>query len=30
MKKPYLKIKPIKNGTEIDHITANKKRHFKN
>lgn len=24
MKRPDLKIKPIKNGTVIDHITANK------
>lgn len=27
MKKPEMKVKPIKNGTVIDHITANKSLH---
>ena len=27
MKKPKMKVKPIKNGTVIDHITANKSLH---
>ncbi len=27
MKKPEMKVEPIKNGTVIDHITANKSLH---